>query len=165
MKNSIRFATLTAILAILWATMGAAPQPVTVGDIGSQIMCTCGCGLTLNSCNHDQCGPRDTMLSNIRQQVGQGRSEKQIIDSLVAQYGEVVLAAPTKQGFNLTAWVTPFVALLAGAAVIYAALRAWVFQGRKPVPQRLLIKEEEQDEYRQRLEKELEEFSRRGDWT
>lgn len=165
MKHSIRFATLTAILAILWATMGAAPQPVTVDDVGSQIMCTCGCGLTLNTCNHDVCGPRDSLTAAIRQQIGQGRSEKQIIDSLVAQYGEVVLAAPTKQGFNLTAWVTPFVALLAGAAVIYAALRAWVFQGRKPVPQRLPIKEAEQDEYRQRLEKELEEFSRRGDWT
>ncbi len=165
MNNKSRFAVLAALLVLSWGIIGAGPQSLTVDSIGSQLMCPCGCGLTVISCNHDVCGPRDAILASVRQQIGQGRSEKQIIDSQVAQYGEVVLAAPTKEGFNLTAWVTPFAALLVGAVVIYFALRAWVFQGRKPVPQRLRINEAEQDEYRKRLDRELEEFSRKGDWT
>ena len=52
--------------------------------------------------------------------------------TLVAQFGEEILAAPPKRGFDLLAWVVPgFV--LAGGAVVAAALAAtWSRRRRGP---------------------------------
>jgi len=58
---------------------------------------------------------RDGMLTLIEQKLAKGESATGIVQFFVAQYGEQVLSAPTKKGFNLTAWITPFVAILAGA--------------------------------------------------
>ena len=44
----------------------------------------------------------------------------------VDKYGETVLSAPTKFGFNLTAWMTPFLALVAGGFGVRKVLLAWV---------------------------------------
>ena len=52
-------------------------------------------------------------------------TKAQILDYYVSQYGEAILAAPTKRGFNLIAWVTPFAAIAAGGVVIYLLLQAW----------------------------------------
>ena len=43
-----------------------------------------------------------------------GKSKPEVLQAMVAQYGERILAAPTKEGFNLTAWIIPFVMLVAG---------------------------------------------------
>ena len=40
-------------------------------------------------------------------------------------YGETLLAAPTKKGFNLTAWVTPFLAILVGGCLVVLTLIRW----------------------------------------
>ncbi|MFQ5996779.1 MAG: cytochrome c-type biogenesis protein CcmH, partial [Dehalococcoidales bacterium] len=96
------------------------------------------------------------------QKIDQGQSEEQIIQFFVAQYGEQVLAAPPKRGFNLMAWITPFVALIVGAGVIYIALKKWVRRealSRTYTPAEL---DEEDEEYRRQLEEELKEFSERS---
>ena len=41
-----------------------------------------------------------------------------ILASFVTRYGEKVLSAPTASGFNLAAWVTPFLVILIGAVSI-----------------------------------------------
>ena len=55
-----------------------------------------------------------------------GLTVEQIIKSQVDEYGETVLSAPTKFGFNLTAWVMPFMALIAGGVGIRKILYTWV---------------------------------------
>jgi len=103
-----------------------------VNQLATQFMCQCGCGLTLASCTHPVCGPRDRMLAEIRRLVEAGKTPVEITDALVAQYGEAVLAAPPRRGLNLLAWWGPYAALLTGAVVILLLGTAWT---RRPAPQ------------------------------
>jgi len=124
-----------AVLALLQPAhahaAGDAVQAV-VNQLATQFMCQCGCGLTLASCTHPVCGPRDRMLTEIRRLVEAGKTPAEITDVLVAQYGEGVLAAPPRRGLNLLAWWGPYAALLAGAVVILLLGAAWT---RRPAPQ------------------------------
>ncbi len=85
-------------------------------------MCTCGCTMVLYSC---QCGTADQMTNNIQQMINAGRSKAEILDIYVEQHGQAILAAPPKQGFNLSAWVMPFLVLAGAAAVIALLLKRW----------------------------------------
>jgi cytochrome c-type biogenesis protein CcmH len=58
-----------------------------------------------------------------------GKSDGEIIDVFVQQYGKRVLAVPPAEGFNLLAWVMPFVAIAAGLAVVWMFIQRF----RRPV--------------------------------
>ena len=47
-----------------------------------------------------------------------GMTGQEIVDAFVAQYGETVLMAPKKTGFNLTAYLLPGFAITAVGALI-----------------------------------------------
>lgn len=55
----------------------------------------------------------------------QGRSSSYVKNTLVAQFGEEVLAAPPARGFDLLAWLVPGAALAGGAAVAAGLVFAW----------------------------------------
>ncbi len=65
------------------------------------------------------------MRSLVREQLAAGRTPDQVKAYFVSKYGEWILLAPKAKGFNLTVYLLPFVALLAGAAVIALAVRRW----------------------------------------
>ncbi|MBI2847716.1 MAG: cytochrome c-type biogenesis protein CcmH [Chloroflexi bacterium] len=156
-----RIILLTLILTTLFSVSAAAVRAATVTQIADQLICQCGCTLVLSNCTHGECMSRDAMLTLITQKLEQGQTQEQIIGFFVAQYGEQVLASPSKRGFNLTAWIAPFVAILAGGALVYVAIRKWVRRGKQQVEATVVTREEE-EEYRQRLEKELQQFGERG---
>jgi cytochrome c-type biogenesis protein CcmH len=54
----------------------------------------------------------------IRSRIAAGDSKSEIKDKLVAQFGESVLAAPPKRGFNLLVWLAPMAALVGGCLVL-----------------------------------------------
>ena len=137
-------------------------ESATVSDISDQLICQCGCTLVLNNCTHTECMVRDIMTTVIGEKLAQGQSEAEIIQFFVAQYGEQVLASPPKRGFNLVAWVLPFVAILAGGGIIYIALKKWVWQGRQSPTIATAEADEKDEEYRHRLDEELKEFTGRG---
>jgi cytochrome c-type biogenesis protein CcmH len=150
-----------AITILLFSLLFASPVKAdshTVSEISGELVCQCGCTLILNSCNHSECGSMEAMTASIEQQIAQGRSKGQIIQSFVDIYGEAVLSSPPKRGFNLTAWILPFGALLIGGVIVYTALRVWVRQGKRPSEVEVEA-EETTEEYRRRLEKELSEFT------
>jgi cytochrome c-type biogenesis protein CcmH len=100
------------------------------------------------------------MTTLIGQKLDQGQSEQQIIQFFVAEYGEQVLSAPSKSGFNLAAWITPFVVILVGGVVVYIALTKWARRGRySPVS---TVAEAGDEDYKRQLDKELEEYTERG---
>ncbi len=134
----------------------------TVSDIADQLICQCGCTLVLNNCTHSECMSRDAMTTFIEQELARGQSEQEIVQTFVAQYGEQVLSSPPKQGFNLVAWILPFAAILGGGGVVYAALKKWVWQGKQSSTVTTAEVDEGDEEYRQRLEQELKEFTERG---
>lgn len=63
------------------------------------------------------------MLKDLGNQVDQGKSDTDIMSYFVDKYGTAVLAAPPASGFNLAAWLMPFVALGAGAFMAIYFLR------------------------------------------
>ncbi|HEY6103506.1 MAG TPA: cytochrome c-type biogenesis protein CcmH [bacterium] len=144
------------VLAIVYLGLTAAPH-AHAGDRGlaSAFMCQCGCGLTLASCTHASCGPRDQVLGEIAAMERQGRSPEQITAALVATYGEVILGAPTRRGFNLLAWWGPYGAIAAGAALILGLGLSWVRRPRPVVP---AAESDLSPEQRNRLERELRAF-------
>jgi cytochrome c-type biogenesis protein CcmH len=70
------------------------------------------------------------MRAFIRARIAAGDTKSEIKDKLVDQFGESVLAAPPKSGFNLLAWVLPLAGIVLAAGVVgYVAYR-WS-RGRK----------------------------------
>ena len=56
--------------------------------------------------------------------VDDGMTGEEIVDAFVAQYGETVLMAPKKEGFNLAAYLLPaFVITAVGALIAWMLLR------------------------------------------
>ena len=72
---------------------------------------------------HDSQAARD-IKREVRELAAQGKTEQQILDTFVARYGEKILAAPPARGFNLLAYLVPFVvAVVAGVAIAMLVLR------------------------------------------
>lgn len=88
-------------------------------------------------------------------------TEDQIIQEYVAKYGQTVLSAPPSSGFNLTAWVLPFLAFAAGGTVLFFFLKQQSSGRLAPIPDETEEKDEsslspEEIKYREALKKELE---------
>ena len=147
------------ILVLAVAFLPARASAQTVSGIASQLICQCGCTLVLENCTHEECHSRENMTNLIAQQLDQGQSEEQIIQLFVTQYGEQVLASPPKKGFNLTAWILPFAAILVGGGVIYFLIRKWVRTGRYATVVVDAEDDESDNEYERKLEEDLKSFS------
>ena len=72
------------------------------------------------------------MKAYIRKHIAAGWTEQQIKDGLVAQLGPGVLGVPGKHGFDLLAWLIPFLGIAAGAAAIAGG--AWVWSRNRDDP-------------------------------
>jgi cytochrome c-type biogenesis protein CcmH len=59
----------------------------------------------------------------VRERLTSGDSDPQVIDFLVARYGEFVLLKPRFEWHNAVLWLTPAAALIAGAIAMVAAIR------------------------------------------
>ena len=94
-------------------------------DLENALMCKCDdkCGKVLINCT---CSTSDKTRAKFTKMLESGLTVEQIIKSQVDEYGETVLSAPTKFGFNLTAWVMPFVALIAGGVGVKKIINSWV---------------------------------------
>jgi cytochrome c-type biogenesis protein CcmH len=88
-------------------------------------MCTCGCSQVLLECNHVGCQTSEKMRAELTAALNRGESDDRILSGFVAEYGPVVLAAPTKTGFDRLAWLTPYVVLGLGLLATAAVVRLW----------------------------------------
>ncbi len=59
----------------------------------------------------------------VRQQIAQGRSDRQIQDFLVARYGDFILMKPPLQPNTWLLWLAPFLVLGAGGGVAWAVVK------------------------------------------
>jgi cytochrome c-type biogenesis protein CcmH len=102
---------------------------LTVADLEGEVMCPV-CNTTLDQSS----SPAARQIKDfIAERIQAGDSKEQIKDRLVAVYGKQILAAPPKEGFDLLAWILPFVGLIGGALVL--GLLAWRWsRGREPRP-------------------------------
>jgi cytochrome c-type biogenesis protein CcmH len=110
-------------------------------------------GVPLDVCETQACVQwRDL----IRQKLAAGEKPEQIINYFQATYGDRVLQEPPRQGFTGLIWILPFVGLVVGVVILVIILRRMTAQ---PAPVQLeTALSESSDEYRERLERELEEL-------
>ncbi len=133
----MKFNIKTIIIGVIFLLIGWTIFAITLESISEELVCQCGCGLVLNNCNHIDCGVAVPMRNTISEKIEAGETKEQIVEYFVSKYGEAVLAAPTKEGFNLTAWLFPFIGIAIGAFIIVMVIMAWV-KRRKDI-----LKEEE----------------------
>ena len=157
-----KFLIILIICFILQPGIPVLADSPTVSDISQELICQCGCTLTVASCTHAECVSREAIMAIIKDKLAQGQSKDEILRFFVTMYGEQVLASPPKQGLNLVAWLLPFTGLLIGIGVIYIVTKKWVRQGKHS--QTIITNEAEEtdDEYQKRLEQELKDFTEGG---
>ena len=118
-----------ALLAIvLLSSLGWAADTYRFNALGGQFMCPCGCRQALSGpygCTMPGCPFANPMREELKQLIADGRIDAEVQAAYVEKYGATVLSAPRTSGFDLTAWVMPFVALAAGLLVVAYIARLW----------------------------------------
>ena len=96
-------------------------------ELEHQIHCQCGCVLDVYTCRTTDfsCSVSPAMHADVMGLVSGGYGASEILAAFKAVYGEKVLMAPVKSGFNLVGYTMPFVALGAGAVLVAALIRRW----------------------------------------
>jgi cytochrome c-type biogenesis protein CcmH len=80
----------------------------------------------------------------VRERIASGDSDKQVIDFLVARYGEFVLLKPRFSPHTLLLWLLPPLALAGGGAALWFYSRRRSNAGSATDPSLLHLTEEEQ---------------------
>ncbi len=145
---------LVALALLVVVPAWAAP---TQQEVEESLTCQCGCGLTVHSCNHLQCGSGEPMKKEISERLARGESKEQILAAFTQRYGEKVLSAPTFRGFNWLAWVTPFAAVLIAGTVLTVVIRR---RGGAPDAPAPFPPPAASDQLRARLARELDDLER-----
>ena len=66
------------------------------------------------------------MKSVVRSMIAEGRTDDEIIDYFQSRYGDWVMLAPPKRGFNLLVYILPLLLVVGGAFFVYRTARRWV---------------------------------------
>jgi cytochrome c-type biogenesis protein CcmH len=113
-------AALLALALLAPAALAAEPR-ASLTDIEDEVMCL-ECGTALNVSNS---AVADQERAYIAELIAQGKTKQEIKDALVAEYGPRVLAEPSDEGFELTAWLVPVLAALGALALVVLTARRW----------------------------------------
>lgn len=100
-------------------------DPFVVG-LESKIRCTCGCNLSVYTCRTTDftCQTSPAMHAQVIALVEQDKTGDEILGDFVARYGETVLMAPPRRGFNIAAYVVPGIVITTiGGAMLWVLLR------------------------------------------
>ena len=158
----LRRAFAVALLATLAASalpgVALGQEKTSVHDVASELMCQCGCALTVAACQEAmECSIAADIVQEIDRQIVAGKSKADIQAYFASVYGEKVLALPKKSGFSLTAWTTPFLAISAGAVVLGVVVWWWVKARSSPDPGEGVTPEsqEELSRYEQQVDRDL----------
>jgi cytochrome c-type biogenesis protein CcmH len=123
-------ASLVAALTLCLAAPAAAQacNGWTEQDMQTQLMCiTCRVPIDQSEspfANH--------VRAFVHQKCQAGWTSSQVKDTLVARFGEEILAAPPKHGFSLLAWLVPGAVLVAGIGVAVTLAMRWSRSHRGP---------------------------------
>jgi cytochrome c-type biogenesis protein CcmH len=154
-----RSAALCACLLLLAA--GASAQQTNLREVSDDLVCQCGCNMVLSNCTMQNCGSAIPMREEIEKQIASGDSKDAIVASFVEKVGLKVLAAPPAKGFNLSAWILPIVALIAGGVIAQRVLRSWRVRTASADGERAPVSfpaSHLSEQQRQRIERELQDF-------
>jgi cytochrome c-type biogenesis protein CcmH len=128
MRRLLLLTTLALAVAVAGCG-GEDDETPTLAELEKRYICpTCQTTLELSNAP-----VAERMRAFIRERIAAGDSRSEIDEALIADFGEEVLAAPPKEGFNLLAWVLP---LLGGALAVGGLAFALVRWSRtRPEPE------------------------------
>lgn len=135
-------------------------DPTFLSSIRKELACDCGCGMTVQDCLGGMiCSESRSYSNEVIDLLKAGKNREQVLQAMVAKYGEKILSAPTKEGFNLTAWTFPFLALIIGGAIVWRVVAKWKTQSPAPAPAVLATPKNAEEGYGKRFEEEFKQFS------
>lgn len=143
---------IVALMALVF--LGAADNTTRFNRLGNGMICACGCNQILLQCNHVGCAYSERMRGELQLMLDRGMSDEAVIQEFVLKYGNTILAAPTTSGFNLVAWVVPFLVL--GLATFFAALVVRRWKSGEPLAAPAASAVAELDHYRRQARRETE---------
>jgi cytochrome c-type biogenesis protein CcmH len=118
-----------AVLGLLSATGAVEGQQpaVPVSDreayeIASQLRCVVCQNLSVADSPSEMA---QQMREIVRQRLAAGERPAEVVQYFVDRYGEWILLAPPRRGFNLLVWGVPFVAVAVGLVTVGVLLRRW----------------------------------------
>lgn len=114
-----------AVCLVAVLAMGAADNGARFSDLTTKLMCTCGCGQTMATCNHLGCSSLAKQSAELRAAIARGDSDNTILIAFQNEYGPTVLSAPMLTRFNMIAWIVPPVFLVAGLIGAFLLVRRW----------------------------------------
>jgi cytochrome c-type biogenesis protein CcmH/NrfF len=149
---------LVVVAALALAPAAAACQKnFSMASMEGQVMCPV-CGTTLDQSDS---AAANQIRSVIRQHRAQGWTDCRVKRQLVADFGEQILAAPPKHGFDLLAWLLPLAGIVGGAAALGVGAWRWTKvreAGAVPVEPSLNGHRRLDPELERRLDEELARF-------
>ena len=125
------------MLAMLVMAAPGAAAPVsedTVHEVAAQLRCVVCQSLSVADSPSEMA---NQMRGIIRERLAAGERPAEVIQYFVDRYGEWILLAPRRHGFNLLVWLFPLVAVAAGLALVATIVRRWTRrrpEGTTPVP-------------------------------
>jgi cytochrome c-type biogenesis protein CcmH len=156
----IKKLTFLLLLTSIWvaSALGAlaqTPTPNEINEIAKDLWCPLCNGVRLDNCELQAC---IQMKEVIAQKLAAGESREQIKAYFVEQYGDVVLGAPSTQGFNRLAWILPILAAVVGLGWLVYFIRSVTRKRPAPIAppaQQSSSAQEVQDNYLQRVDDEM----------
>jgi cytochrome c-type biogenesis protein CcmH len=100
--------------------------PLERDAVERMISCPCPCTLDVFTCRTSMpCGFSPRIHADVVALANGGYSASEILAAFEQGYGEKILMAPRKQGFNWVGWIAPFAAVGAGGVAVAALIRRW----------------------------------------
>ncbi|MCF6278645.1 MAG: cytochrome c-type biogenesis protein CcmH [Anaerolineales bacterium] len=116
---------LSLFLVSTVAAQGGGGTGVTddqVNEIASQLFCPVCENTPLDVCETQACKQWREL---IRLQISEGKTEAEIKQYFVDNYGARVLAEPPREGFSLLVYFVPPLIIFAGAVILFRAFKQW----------------------------------------
>jgi cytochrome c-type biogenesis protein CcmH len=123
-------AVIVLLAAVIPAPAATHVSEQTVHDVSAQLRCVVCQNLSVADSPSEMAAQ---MRAIVRDRLEAGETPEQVREYFVARYGEWILLAPRRSGFNLLVWWFPVAALAVGFTVVALLLRRWTHRRRAAV--------------------------------
>ena len=127
MRRALAALAAVAALGLPSAAAAAECPKTTLADVENEVMCPV-CGTPLALATEAPQAQQERRL--IERLIARCKSKEEIKATLVAQFGDSVLATPEDEGFDLAAWAVPGLGVLLGSVGVLFAVLRWRRRGR-----------------------------------
>ncbi len=100
-------------------------QKARYQNLGSKIMCSCGCAQMLLKCNHVGCPNSERMTRELRANVLNANTDEEVLNWFRKNWGVTAVVEPSTHGFELMAWILPVAGMGLGLLLVILLIHNW----------------------------------------